>query len=110
MDPSCNQDTFMAEATVQKLMDDLKTVAADAEALLAATAGDASEKVRDARARAGEALKRARSRLGDAEDELKARATEAASKADRYVHENPWPVIGAAAGIGVLIGILLARR
>jgi len=100
----------MAEATVQKLMDDLKAVAADAEALMAATAGEASEKVREARARAGEALKRARSRLGDVEQELKTRASAAVGEADRYVHENPWPVIAAAAGIGVLIGILLARR
>ncbi len=100
----------MAEATVHKLMDDLKAVAADAEALLAATAGDASEKVRDARARAGEALNRARTRLGAVEAELKARATAAVGEADRYVHENPWPVIAAAAGVGVLIGVLLARR
>ena len=39
----------MTDATVHKLMDDLKAVAADAEALLAATAGDASERVRGAR-------------------------------------------------------------
>ena len=100
----------MADATVHKLMDDLKAVAADAEALLSATAGDASERVREARARAGEALNRARSRLGAVEAELKARATAAVGEADRYVHENPWPVIAAAGGIGVLIGILLARR
>ena len=100
----------MADATVHKLMDDLKTVAADAEALLSATAGDASERVRDARARATEALGRARERLRAVEEELKTRAKAVAGEADRYVHENPWPVVAAAAGIGVLIGILLARR
>jgi len=46
----------MTDATVHKLMDDLKAIASDAEALLAATAGDASERVREARARAGDTL------------------------------------------------------
>src|SRR5580765_315165 len=100
----------MADVTVNKLMEDLKAVAGNAEELLTATAGDTSERARDARARAGEALGRARERLGAVEEELRARAKAAASEADRYVHDNPWPVIVAAAGVGVLIGILLARR
>lgn len=100
----------MADATVNKLMEDLKAVAGNAEELLAATAADTSERARETRARAGEALGRARERLGAVEEELKARAKAAASEADRYVHDNPWPVIVAAAGVGVLIGILLARR
>jgi ElaB/YqjD/DUF883 family membrane-anchored ribosome-binding protein len=41
---------------------------------------------------------------------LKARAGAAAREVDDYVHENPWPAIATAAGIGVLVGILLARR
>jgi ElaB/YqjD/DUF883 family membrane-anchored ribosome-binding protein len=100
----------MTDATVNKLMDDLKTVAADAEALMAATASDASERVREARKRAGESLQKARARLGALEDELKSRATAAAREVDHYVHENPWPAIAAAAGIGALIGLLIARR
>jgi len=100
----------MTDATVHKLMDDLKAIASDAEALLAATAGDASERVRDARARASETLGRARSRLDSFEADLKARASAAAHEADHYVHENPWPVIAVAAGVGLLVGILLARR
>jgi ElaB/YqjD/DUF883 family membrane-anchored ribosome-binding protein len=29
---------------------------------------------------------------------------------DDYVHENPWSSIGAAAGVGLLVGMLIARR
>jgi ElaB/YqjD/DUF883 family membrane-anchored ribosome-binding protein len=100
----------MSEATVDRLMEDLKSVAASAEALLAATASDASERVRDARKRASESLDKARARINGLEEELKDRATAAARAADRYVHENPWPAIAAAAGIGALVGLLLARR
>jgi ElaB/YqjD/DUF883 family membrane-anchored ribosome-binding protein len=100
----------MSEATVDKLMEDLKAVAASAEALLAATASDMSERVRDARKRASESLDKARARLDGLEEELKDRASAAAHEVDRYVHDNPWPAIAAAAGIGALLGLLLARR
>jgi ElaB/YqjD/DUF883 family membrane-anchored ribosome-binding protein len=100
----------MTEATVEKLMEDLKSVAASAEALLAATAHDASERVRDARKRASDSLGRARARLDGLEQEVKDRATAAAREVDRYVHESPWPAIAVAAGMGALIGLLLARR
>ncbi len=100
----------MTEATIDQLMDDLKSVAASAEALLAATASDASERVRDARRRASETLDKARARLKGLEEEIKGRATATAREVDHYVHENPWTAIAAAAGIGALIGLLLGRR
>ena len=34
----------------------------------------------------------------------------AAKAADRYVRDNPWTAIGVAAGVGVLVGVLIARR
>src|SRR4051794_32421341 len=94
------------EAHVETLMDDLRAVAASAEALLAVTASDASERVRDARRRASESLERARARLHEVEESVKVRAHEV----DRYVHENPWPAIAGAAAVGALIGLLLGRR
>ena len=100
----------MAEVTTRKLMDDLKTLLADAEALMAATAGDASERVREARKRATESVGHARARLDALEAELKERTAAAAQQADRYVHDNPWQVIAMAAGVGALVGILLGRR
>ncbi|MEM1059488.1 MAG: DUF883 domain-containing protein [Verrucomicrobiota bacterium] len=29
---------------------------------------------------------------------------------DVYVRENPWAIVGAAAGIGFLLGLLIGRR
>ena len=48
--------------------------------------------------------------LIDAEEALSARTREAAHAADEYVHESPWTAIGVAAGVGVLVGLLLGRR
>lgn len=33
---------------------------------------------------------------------------EAAESTDHYVHENPWRVVGIAAGLGLVLGVLMA--
>jgi len=100
----------MSQASTRKLMEDLRTVVADAESLLSATAHDASEKARDARQRASGSVEQARKRLEELEEELTARAKAAADDAGRYVKDNPWQSIGIAAAVGVVIGLILGRR
>lgn len=100
----------MRDASTRKLMDDLRAVVADAEALMAATAHDASDKARDARHKAASSVEQARARLEEFEDELTSRAKAAAEDAHRYVRDNPWQSLGVAAAVGVLVGLLLGRR
>ena len=100
----------MSDASTKKLMDDLRTVVADAEALLSATAEGASDKAHDARKRAAESVEQARARLDALETELKKRAERAADDANRYVRDNPWQSIGIAAAAGVVVGLILGRR
>jgi ElaB/YqjD/DUF883 family membrane-anchored ribosome-binding protein len=38
------------------------------------------------------------------------KACQVGRNADGYVRENPWLVIGAAAGVGILVGYLLRGR
>jgi ElaB/YqjD/DUF883 family membrane-anchored ribosome-binding protein len=38
------------------------------------------------------------------------RSSEALSKAKAYVKSNPWQAVGVAAGVGLLVSILLKRR
>ena len=35
---------------------------------------------------------------------------QAARSTDEYVHEHPWKAVGVAAGIGLIIGLLIGRR
>ena len=100
----------MAEASVNKLMDDLRQVIVDVEELLKATAGQAGERVSEARQRAEQTLRATRLRLGELEGEALDHAREAAGEADRYVRENPWQSIGIAAGVAFLVGVLISRR
>jgi ElaB/YqjD/DUF883 family membrane-anchored ribosome-binding protein len=93
-----------------KLMQDLRVVVEDAETLLKATANQAGEKIQEARARATESITAARGRLVELEKVAVRRARKFAAEGDEYVHENPWTAVGVAAGIGVLLGVLLSRR
>lgn len=100
----------MSEVNTRTLIDDLRAVVADAEALVAATAGDVSERARSARHKASESVENARKRLADLEHDLKRRAKAAADDATQYVQDNPWQSVGIAAAVGVVIGVLLGRR
>ena len=93
-----------------RLMDDLRAVIADAEELLALTKDQAGEGAARLRERVQARLLRARDRLGDLQDSALERARAAGLAADDYVHERPWQAVGIAAGVGVLIGLLIGRR
>ncbi len=98
------------QVTTDKLFQDLQAVVHDAEALLKATAGLAGEKVQEVRARAEETIKQARANIDSVENQALQRAKELASQAENYVRENPWQAVGMAAGIGLLLGLVLSRR
>lgn len=98
------------EVTSEQLVADFKVVVADAEALLKATAGQGGEKLAEVRAKAEESLRVAKARLADAQEALIIKTKAAAKATDAYVHENPWRAIGVAAGVGLVIGMLIGRR
>ncbi|HKS55224.1 MAG TPA: DUF883 family protein [Steroidobacteraceae bacterium] len=107
---STNADATPNPITTDQLLADLKTVMNDAEALLRATSTQTGEKIQEVRARAEESLRQAKARLGSIEEEALRRAREVADATDEYVRENPWQSVGIAAGVGLLLGLLLARR
>jgi len=90
-----------------KLVGDLKNLVADAEELLKATASQAGEKVAEARQRIEQSLIEGKKALADAEQTLLRRSKEAAELADDYVRDNPWSAIGIAAGVGLVLGLLI---
>lgn len=93
-----------------KLVQDFRAVVADAEELLKATASQAGEKVAVAREHIQDSLHRAKVKLAEAEDIIVQRSKQAARATDDYVHENPWQAVGVAAGVGLVIGLLIGRR
>jgi ElaB/YqjD/DUF883 family membrane-anchored ribosome-binding protein len=85
---------------------DLGQLAEDAQALMAATADVAGEKVSEARKRLAAALESAKEIAGNVRD----KAVAGAKVADQTVRENPYQAIAIGVGVGVLVGYLLGRR
>lgn len=94
----------------ERVMSDLKSLTHDAEDLLKATAGDVSDKAREARSRVSAALERAKATYSRLQDQTIAGAKVAAKKADVVIRDHPYESIGIAFGVGLLIGVLVARR
>jgi len=96
--------------TKEQLISDFKVVIADAEALIKATANQGGEAVVNLRAKAEESLAAAKVKLGEAQDALVEKGKIAAQATDDYVHEKPWHAVGIAAGVGLVVGLLIGRR
>ena len=94
----------------ERFVQDMRHVITDAEELLRATANQAGEKIGIARERIQQNLVQAKAKLGEVETLVRERANEAARYTDEYVRENPWRAIGIAAGIGLVIGLIMTRK
>jgi ElaB/YqjD/DUF883 family membrane-anchored ribosome-binding protein len=88
----------MDRISTDKLMQDMHAVVVDAEDLLKATASQTGERVEKIRARATDSLRVARESMETV-----------GSRVNDQVHENPWAAVGVAAGVGLLLGLLIGR-
>jgi ElaB/YqjD/DUF883 family membrane-anchored ribosome-binding protein len=93
-----------------KLMNDLRVVIADAEEMLRMTADEVGEGAADLRSRLQARLNQAKADLQHLQEVAVAKAKAAGHATDEFVHENPWKAIGIAAGIGLVVGLLIGRR
>ncbi len=95
----------ISNAFEHQLIRDIKSVIVDAETLLKATANQGGDALATFRAKTEDSLAIAKEKMAKAEE----KARNAASATNDYVRENPWKAVGAAAGLGVLIGLLIGR-
>jgi ElaB/YqjD/DUF883 family membrane-anchored ribosome-binding protein len=98
------------DVTTAKLREDMATVLRDAEALIKASAGQGGEKLAEAQTRIRHSLDAAKERLREAERSAVRHGEEALHATEDYVRRNPWQAVGIAAGVGLVLGVLLARR
>jgi ElaB/YqjD/DUF883 family membrane-anchored ribosome-binding protein len=100
----------MTQTHKEKLMSDLKLVIADAEELLKLTAGQVGDKAAEMRMRMQARMEQAKSDLIDLQEMAVVRVKDAGRAADAYVQDNPWRAVGIAAGVGLIVGLLISRR
>jgi ElaB/YqjD/DUF883 family membrane-anchored ribosome-binding protein len=93
----------------ENLLRELNQVLKDAEDLIKNSEQQAGEGFHSAKDKLEATLKSAKHEMHRIEDKVVKTVKESAKATDAYVHENPWKTAGIAAGVGLLIGLLIAR-
>ena len=97
-------------SNADQLIGEFKALMADAEALIKATEDHPSETIGSIRNKALETLSGAKESISQLDGSLTDKAKVVAEGADDFVHRNPWEAVGVAAGLGILIGLLIRRH
>jgi len=96
--------------TRDQLLSDLKTVIHDAEAWLRNSGHLTGEEFKAAKAKFERTLVKAKDDIVRLEEAAVEKAKVAAKATDEYVKENPWKAVGLGTAVGVVIGMLIARK
>jgi ElaB/YqjD/DUF883 family membrane-anchored ribosome-binding protein len=94
----------------EKLISDLNQGIADSEELLKLTADEVSAGATQLRERVRQRMDQAKAELRHLQQVTVEKAKAAGHATDEFVHENPWKSIGIAAGVGLVVGLLVSRR
>lgn len=93
----------------EKLATDFRALIDDVEELLKATASQTGESAKELRQRLEKKLEEGRRVLSEQQKVFLEKAEEARISTEAYVRENPWSTVGIAAGVGLVLGLLLRR-
>jgi ElaB/YqjD/DUF883 family membrane-anchored ribosome-binding protein len=89
---------------------DIQNVVSDAQDLLKTVQTEGEGKLTEMRATVQTQIDAARQTLSELQATVSDSAKVAMNTTDEYVRSNPWRAVGISAGIGALIGFLIARR
>ncbi|MEP7069660.1 MAG: DUF883 domain-containing protein [Usitatibacter sp.] len=102
------------EVASERLLDEFNSVVTETEQLLKSIATASSDKAVSMRASMQDSLAAAGERVARIREQSIRQAGDAVRATDDYVQANAWQVIGIAAGVaalaGLIAGIAIARR
>jgi ElaB/YqjD/DUF883 family membrane-anchored ribosome-binding protein len=105
-----NGSAASLNSNIGNVQADVKTLVRDAQALLTAAAALTGEKAEEMRGRGMQLLDQALGKASQVQGQAIVKGKELAHTADVYVKDNPWRTIAAAAGVGLLLGVILGRK
>ena len=97
------ETTSTSQSELEKLVTDLR-------GLLHSKDLDTIPEIKLLRQRLDDGMTNVRDSAVRAAQEAARQAKEAAYAADRYAHDEPWRVAGAALAVGALVGFIFSRR
>lgn len=100
----------MVESKLKTVRGDMKTLVQDAQALFTEATAAGGIKADELRSRGMQLLDSALEQVQELQTATLEKGKELADNTDHYVRENPWQAVGLAAAVGVLVGMLIARK
>lgn len=100
----------MQESRIETVRNDLKTLVRDAQSLFDEATSAGGARAEQLRTQGMQLLDNAMERAQELQHAAVEKGRKIAHDTDAYVHEHPWRAIGIAGAIGVLVGMLIARR
>ena len=98
------------QAHRDRLAQSLQQMVSEAEQLLKGAQRTGTEQFNAVRDKFESQLRHAKAQFKDLEEGALHNAGRAARATDHAVHEHPYAAMGVAAGVGLLVGMLISRR
>jgi ElaB/YqjD/DUF883 family membrane-anchored ribosome-binding protein len=105
-----NANATQLNGAANNASSDMKSLVKDAQSLLSAAASLTGNKADELRERGMELLDQALGKAGKYQDQALVKSKELARATDVYVKDNPWRTVAVAAGVGLLLGVILGRK
>jgi ElaB/YqjD/DUF883 family membrane-anchored ribosome-binding protein len=96
-----------ATHTPKELLTELQTLVAEAEKMISESVGETTDEAVGALRARYEIMQE---RMSDLYEGAKKKVVAGAKYTDETIRENPYQAIAVAAGLGLLVGVLLGRR
>lgn len=100
----------MLTSNIKTVRNDMKTLVKDAQELFREAGHASGEKAEELRAKGLVLLDSAMEKAQEIQSAALEKGKAAAQTTDEFVHEQPWKAVGIAAGIGLIVGLLMSRR
>jgi ElaB/YqjD/DUF883 family membrane-anchored ribosome-binding protein len=97
-------------SNIKTVRNDMRTLMRDAQDLFLEAASTTGEKADELRAKGMQLLEAASAKAHELQATAVATGKEVAHETDVFVRENPWKAVAISAGIGLLVGMLIARK
>ncbi|CAN5292178.1 DUF883 family protein [soil metagenome] len=100
----------MLESNMKSVNTDMKSLVKDAQELFSAATSLTGEKADELRSKGMRLLDSALEKAQNVQATAIQAGKDAAASTEGYVKTNPWQAIAASAGVGLVLGVLLARK
>ncbi|MBS0309312.1 MAG: DUF883 domain-containing protein [Proteobacteria bacterium] len=96
--------------TFKTVRSDFKTLMHDAQQMLREATASTGERAEELRVKGMALLDSAMHKAQEVQAAAIQSGKEVAETTDTFVRENPWKAVAISAGVGLVIGVLIARR